>query len=310
MMLTQTHLPIMETENFKSVYGSLKFSIQERKLSVVLGAPGSGKTTVLKMLESENPTRNHYILCSPNTTMKSMLLAIADAINTDVKGDNDRIQTQITAALQEDPNHCIIFDECEYLHRGNVSKIDVLRQIYDQTGVPFVLCGTYKLKNLLVGNDKDEHNQPQIFRRLLKSEFNTIKKEEILSYLDRLEKLYAVSFSQEARTQLFSLCRDRGNGGLGIFIALLELIFSIVRPEWKDITKQIQYQETQKKNSSLGQKDSTLDCPPKQNDSTEDPAIPENTDNLPFHFVDVSKLNVVVIDKNTIRDASKFKMTK
>ena len=55
-MLTQTHLPIMETENFKSVYGSLKFSIQERKLSVVLGAPGSVKTTVLKMLESENPT--------------------------------------------------------------------------------------------------------------------------------------------------------------------------------------------------------------------------------------------------------------
>ena len=53
-----------------------------------------------------------------------------------------------------------------------------------------------------------------------------------------------------------------------------------------------------------------LDCSPKQNDSTEDPAIPENTDNLPFHFVDVSKLNVVVIDKNTIRDASKFKMTK
>ena len=60
-MLTQTHLPIMETENFKSVYGSLKFSIQERKLSVVLGAPGSGKTTVLKMLESVNilVARNH-----------------------------------------------------------------------------------------------------------------------------------------------------------------------------------------------------------------------------------------------------------
>lgn len=310
MMLTQTHLPIMETENFKSVYGSLKFSIQERKLSVVLGAPGSGKTTVLKMLESENPTRNHYILCSPNTTMKSMLLAIADAINTDVKGDNDRIQNQITTALQDNPNHCIIFDECEYLHRGNVSKIDVLRQIYDQTGVPFVLCGTYKLKNLLVGNDKDEHDQPQIFRRLLKSEFNIIKKEEILTYLDRLEKLYAVSFSQEARTQLFSLCRDRGNGGLGIFIALLELIFSIVRPEWKDITKQIQYQEAQKKKSAFKQDNEALDCSVKKDDPPEDHGIPEDTDSLPFRFVDVSKLKVVVIDKNTIRDASRFKMTK
>lgn len=162
----------------------------------------------------------------------------------------------------------------------------------------------------MVGNDKDEHDQPQIFRRLLKSEFNTIKKEEILSYLDRLEKLYAVSFSQEARTQLFSLCRDRGNGGLGIFIALLELIFSIVRPEWKDITKQIQYQETQNKISTLKQKDEALGRPAKENDPPEDHSIPEDTDSLPFRFVDVSKLKVVVIDKNTIRDASRFKMTK
>ena len=60
MMLTQTHLPIMETENFKYVYGSLKFSIQERKLSVVLGAPGSGKTTVLNMFISNVLFRYTY----------------------------------------------------------------------------------------------------------------------------------------------------------------------------------------------------------------------------------------------------------
>ena len=51
-------------------------------------------------METENPSRNHYVLCSPNTTMKSMLLAIADAINTDVKGDNDRIQMNIPAPFE------------------------------------------------------------------------------------------------------------------------------------------------------------------------------------------------------------------
>lgn len=307
-MISQTHLPLMDTENFRSVYGSLKFSIDERKLSVVLGAPGSGKTTALKILEAEN-LHNHYILCSPNTTMKSMLLSIANAINADVKGSNDKLQEQVTKALQADPDHCIMFDECEYLHRGNVSKIDVLRQIYDQTNVPFVLCGTYRLKSLLVGNKKEEHDQPQIFRRLLKSEFNIIKKEEILSYLDLLEKTYAVTFSQEARTELFSLCRDRENGGLGIFIALLELIFSIVRPEWKDITKQLQYQEEQKKKLDAGKE--TMDAyGAYENDGAEEPDIPKGPDGRPLKFVDVSKLKTVLIDKNTIRDASKFKMTK
>jgi hypothetical protein len=68
------------------------------------------------------------------------------------------------------------------------------------------------------------------------------------------------------------LIPNTNHDGLGIFIAMLELMFSIIRPEWKEICR------SAKKNT--------------------DPSI------------DVDVLEPKVIDRNTIRQASRFKMTK
>ena len=119
--------------------------------------------------------------------MKNLLVQVANSINTHVKGDTYMVQQQLTDALRADPNHILLFDECEYLHRGNVSKIDVLRQIYDESHTPMVLCGTYHLQALLSG--ANDHNQPQIFRRLFKAEFKLVTKEEFTIYLNELEPI-------------------------------------------------------------------------------------------------------------------------
>ena len=175
----------------------------------------------------------HVILCSPTMTMKNLLVKIVNSINTHVKGDTYSVQQQLTEALIADPKHILLFDECENLHRGNVSKIDVLRQIYDEANIPMVLCGTYRLQALLSG--ANDHNQPQIFRRLFKAEFKLITKEEFTKYLDELEELLVVRFTADVRNELFSLGTDVENGGLGIFIYLLENTLPFIRPEWEEI---------------------------------------------------------------------------
>lgn len=144
------------------------------------------------------------------------------------------MQDQIIHNLQEVNDCCLLIDECEYLSGGRGNKIDVLRQIYDQTeNVTMVLSGTYRLKELLSG--ANNHNQPQIFRRLIKAEFGIIKNEEILNYLTLLENEFVISFSSEVRRELCILPNDQNNGGLGIFFAILECILSLVRPEWREI---------------------------------------------------------------------------
>ena len=213
MSVRRTILPKMETKSYSEVMGTVKIGIKRKKLTAVFGQPGSGKSTLLEDVVFENP-KAHRILCSPTMTMKNLLVEIANCLDTHVKGDTYSVQKQLTDALVADPGHILLFDECENLHRGNVSKIDVLRQIYDEADIPMVLCGTYQLQNLLSG--ANDHNQPQIFRRILKAEFKLITKDEFTNYINSLEELLKIHFTTDVRNELFSLCTDIENGGLGI----------------------------------------------------------------------------------------------
>ncbi len=257
----------METKSHAEVMGTIKMGISRKKLTAVFGPPGSGKSSVLNDVEREY-SNAHYILCSPTMTMKNLLVQIANSINTHVKGDTFSVQKQLTDALASDPNHILLFDECEYLHHGNVNKIDVLRQIYDESNVPMVMCGTYQLQNVLSG--ANDHNQPQIFRRLFKAEFKSVSKEEFTKYLDDLEKLLVIRFTADVRNELFALCTDVENGGLGIFIYLLENTLLFVRPEWEEICR----------------------------------AFKNGSD------FDTSNLTTSIIDKDMLRQSSRFQMKK
>lgn len=266
--MDRTFLPTMKTKSYAEVMGTIKMGIKQKKLTAVFGTPGSGKSSLLDDIVNENPCA-HRILCSPTMTMKNLLVQVANSINTHVKGDTYMVQQQLTDALRADPNHILLFDECEYLHRGNVSKIDVLRQIYDESHTPMVLCGTYHLQALLSG--ANDHNQPQIFRRLFKAEFKLVTKEEFTIYLNELEPILLIRFTPEVRSELFALCTDIENGGLGIFIHLLENTLTFIRPEWIDI------------------------CIAYKNNAE------------PY---DTSQLSTVVIDKDILKQSSRFQMKK
>lgn len=165
---------------------------------------------------------------------------LVNTIGVRINGGNDVVQNRIQRKRQQDSNFCFVFDEAEYLAYGNGTKIDVLRQIFDETDVPIILCGTYVLKDLISGEKKTDksktHNRPQIFRRLRKEEFERIAEKEVYDYLYLLEQQFAVSFEPRVKTELVSLCRDRQDGGLGNFIEIIELLFSQVRPEWEKIS--------------------------------------------------------------------------
>lgn len=268
-MLKRTSLPTMQNKSYDEVMGTIKMGVKHKKMIAVFGTPGSGKSSLLDDIEQSTPFA-YRILCTPTMTMKNLLVEIANKINTHVKGDTYTVQKQLTEALIDDPKHILLFDECENLHRGNVSKIDVLRQINDESHVPMVLCGTYRLQTLLSG--ANDHNQPQIFRRLFKAEFRPISKDEFLKYIEILSSLLKLKFTANAQNELFALCTDMENGGLGIFIYQLENTLTFIRPEWEDI------------------------CIIHKNGGSSE--------------IITSSLETAVIDRETLRQAARFKMTK
>ena len=240
--MKESILPRMNNETQDIVLGGIIKHINDKKLVAVLGEPGEGKSVTVLDFCVQNTVPTYYFKCNVSTTMSSMLTFMANALGIRIVGGNDVLHNRIQEKLREDPYHCFVFDEAEYLAYGNAKKLDTLRQIYDETSASFVFCGTYVLSDLISGYKKklsQTHNRSQLFRRLRKEEFGLIAESDISTYLSQLEQQYAVIFEPNVRNSLISLCRDRQNGGLGNFIEILELLFGEVRPEWKTISYQI-----------------------------------------------------------------------
>ncbi|MBR1478999.1 MAG: AAA family ATPase [Lachnospiraceae bacterium] len=241
--MKESILPRMQTETQDTVLGGIIKHLKDKKMVIVLGEPGEGKTITILDFCVQNTCPSFYFRCSPNTTMKGILIFIAKAIGVRVTSDNDQMQELIQKKLKENPDFCFAFDEVEYLANGNCKKLDTIRQIFDETDASFIICGTYELKDMISGEKKASryktHNRSQLFRRLRKAEFEMIDEKEIYDYLELLEREYAVTFDPEVKSALVSQCRDRENGGLGNFIEIIELLFSFVRPEWESISYQL-----------------------------------------------------------------------
>ena len=320
--MKESILPRMRTATQDTVLGGLIKHVKDRKMVIVLGEPGEGKTITLLDFCMQHTDSSYYYRCSPNTTMNSLLIFLAKAVGVRVVGDNDQLQESIQEKLHENPNYCFAFDEVEYLTCGNGRKIDVLRQIFDDTDVPIILCGTYELKDMISGERKKNrhktHNHSQIIRRLRKEEFELIEEHEVYNYLSQLENQYAVTFHPQVKSDLVSQCRDRQSGGLGNFIEIIELLFSQVRPEWKEISHQIMKEEGRILHTHSEQAQAFTGIKPRkkeddekiETDNTAD-ILQDKYDKIETHvsYVDVSKLPNAYIDREIYIDSLRHKMT-
>ena len=286
-------LPLFRSKSYVDTLGLMKMAIDNRLLIGLFGEPGTGKTTVLKNIHHDE-FECHYILCNTNMVMRDLLNEIAKSVGMTVMGGHNKheLQAALTDYLQVNNKHCFLLDECEYLNHRNIDKLDMLRQIWDQTRVPFIFGGTRALQGALKSGHKAQSYNSQLYRRLYQAELGTMEHSEVDDYMSLLEEKYAVKFMPEVRSDLYDFCCDRENGGLGTFTELIKCIFMFVRPEWRDISAQM-YFELHPKELEKYLVDGK-----------------EDENNRPFEPVIIENLKTATINKNILKGALKIKVTK
>ena len=222
---------------------------------------------------------------------------IAEGLGLHLSGNTYQFQDQLTKSLKDNAEHTFILDECEYLSKNNVNKLEVLRQIWDATSNTFIFCGTYKLRKILIGNSSDPKSEySQLYRRMKKIKIDAIQQEEFYSYLDLIEKYYAVRFGKEARNSLYSYCGDTKHGGLGIAIDIMKMALDTKRPEWVSISVHLAHAEE----TSQYFPDYFRLRDPEESLSCYDPNAVQISEE------EIAKLDVVDITASLIRSASKY----
>ena len=94
----KTKIELYQTREFKEALGLLEWTRENRKMCVMVGHPGIGKTTIIKEFSKRVPGV-HVIVCRGTMRMRDLLDSIAESIGVTVGGSNDervrRIQREL-----------------------------------------------------------------------------------------------------------------------------------------------------------------------------------------------------------------------
>jgi DNA transposition AAA+ family ATPase len=178
----------VETSDFQMSNYVVEKIISNRKIGMLFGLAGTGKTTVTKKIVEKYPNAT-LIECSSTINPKSLIAEISKGLNLkiELKGTVGEKFNQLIETLKG-KDSILFFDEAEYLNKRG---LEIVRRINDLTQIPVILVGTEILHSRLYNGGTPEFRQlySRISRKweFMPSHFN---REENIKTLRLLVKAY------------------------------------------------------------------------------------------------------------------------
>ncbi|WP_027364002.1 AAA family ATPase [Desulfotruncus alcoholivorax] len=196
-------LGFIVTEDSKRVYGTCQACHRDNEFGLITGNPGTGKTFALEAYQRENFLNVVIVTCDKTSTVKSVLIDIAEALETDPKGSSSTLLRKIVKELKKH-KRLIIVDEADLVTGPQV--LEVIRAVYDKSkNCGIILCGNNVLEERILMYAEDRPEMARLRDRIgYYSNLSGISENEANEFLD------GVNLAPEARKMLASIGRRRG----------------------------------------------------------------------------------------------------
>ncbi len=141
----------VDTPTGQAIDKALAFARARRKIAVVYGGAGVGKTTALRRYARHTPA-TWIVTASPAIgSMAALLRELCRALELSASGwKNSALSTDIVRRLALEPS-LLIVDEAQHL---SIPALEQLRYIHDQAGAGLVLCGNESVYSRLTGGNR------------------------------------------------------------------------------------------------------------------------------------------------------------
>jgi DNA transposition AAA+ family ATPase len=224
---------------FKRMVSICLFCHEERELGVIIGNPGIGKTTALTEFVNRYKNEVVFITVRQEMSVKDFLNCIALQLRINLSGTVYQMVADIIHALKANPKTLVI-DEAENMVINTTRKGEILREIFDEAKIGMILCGTYKLKSLLVKGPNRKENLAQLYSRVsYKLEVGTMSEEEAMEILSRY------NITDSAKKDFVRIALDPNHGATRTFVKALRMALKVIQVTGGEITRDIFREATQ-----------------------------------------------------------------
>lgn len=132
---------VCQTPTLKGIFDTLKAAQQFGLLGVILGAPGTGKTTAIETYAKAHRHVHLVRMTKASSEMKAALGRICSALVWHGGGNQSASDLYDTICHQLEDNYSrklLILDEAQHLEDG---ALETIRDLFDETGAGVVLVG-------------------------------------------------------------------------------------------------------------------------------------------------------------------------
>ena len=127
----------------------------------------------------------------------------------------------LSDALRMTPNLIFLFDEVDAGSKKScLQKLELVRKLYSQTGIPTVLCGTQKLYREL-HDERRFDDYCSILSRLDEHEMRGMRRQDAADYLAMVAREERVRFTWQAQQALIPVALNKRLGGLSSFVKII-----------------------------------------------------------------------------------------
>jgi DNA transposition AAA+ family ATPase len=219
---------LINTHDFQQVIGLCAMCREDGEIGVVVGAPGTGKTTAVREFCAREPEAA-YVRADVTMSDREVLLAAGEALGlVGLGGTVHTVVKEIVGRLREQPA-VLIVDEADLLvTRNSVRKLEIFRGLWDVVPsghLGIVLVGLPRLIEDLVRGPSRRQNLSQFYSRVRRAyAMQGIRKDEVL------EALRGWPLTDAAREYLVRAALNKSHGGLRRFMRLLQNVRDMARP--------------------------------------------------------------------------------
>lgn len=158
------------SEAVKKVECIIKYSGTRGRMRLVVGKEGTGKSTLIEVLQRKYPPINGSEFNSPmpqiltieaetNATPRGLYKQLLQTLGVKPKGDRTDLEYQLNTVLNVSPVRLIVIDEVQHVIRHTQSAIgtqkiaDTLKSLLNSTKISMLLVGQPDTKRLIANNN-------------------------------------------------------------------------------------------------------------------------------------------------------------